>query len=301
MTVSLTDVATAVAHTASARDVRDGVLHVVVPEDPAVRLAFSGREGPGAAGNVSLAVPGGTDDAVLAARTRLAAAVGAGPGDVVYGRQVHGADVAVVSAVDAGRGALAHADAVADVDALVTADTDVAVAVFAADCVPVLLVAPGRGVGAAHAGRPGVVAGVVDAAVRALVELTGTPAADVVAVVGPAIGGCCYEVPADLAAAVTAQVGPEVAATTSWGTPALDLPAAVVAQLTAAGVARVEQVGDCTRCRCDRWFSHRATTEPGRITPAGAGRQAGIAVRLGEDRPHPSAPPTSAVARSIDS
>lgn len=283
------------------------VLHVAVPEDPAARLGFSGRTGEDGAGNVSLVVPGGDDEAVLAARTRLAAAVGVGPDDVVYGRQVHGADVAVVTADDAGRGARSHADAVGDVDALVTVTADVAVAVFAADCVPVLLVDPGRGVGAAHAGRPGVVEGVVPAAVAALVAATGGRVAGVVAVVGPAIGGCCYEVPAAMAHEVVERLDPDIAAhvagSTTWGAPSLDLPAAVVAQLELAGVARVERVGACTRCHSDRWFSHRAAGESDRTPPAAPGRQAGIVVRLsgGPPQPHPSPPPASAATRSIDS
>lgn len=289
MTTSLQRAAAAAAARVGAIAAPPGLR---VPEDPAARLAFSDR----GTGSVSLVVPGGADDVVIAARQRLAAAVGVGPDAVVYGRQVHGAGVAVVTATDAGRGARAHADAVDDVDALVTTDPGVAVAVFAADCVPVLLVAPGRGVGAVHAGRPGVVAGIVPAAVDALVKAGGGRAADVVAVVGPAIGGCCYEVPATLAADVAARVGSYVATTTTWGTPALDLPGAAAAQLAAAGVGRVERTGGCTRCGAGRWFSHRASGEANRTPPAAPGRQAGIAVRLPAGTPAPSGP-----RRSIDS
>ena len=62
---------------------------------------------------------------------------------------------------------------------------------------------------------------------------------------------------------------PSARATTTWGTPSLDLPRAVLDGLAAAGV-RAERVGGCTRCE-PGWFSHRA--DPG------AGRQLGLVVR----------------------
>lgn len=233
-----------------------------LPEDPDVVFTFSGRDR-----NLSLRVGDGDP---VADRAAVLAAVGSGLDDAVFAEQVHGGDVARVGRADRGRGARAAADAVAGVDALVTGEPGVALAVLVADCVPVLLTAPGRGVGVAHAGRRGVAAGVVPAAVEAL---AGGDPSDVVAVVGPAIGACCYEVPADLAADFTAAL-PAAAATTAWGTPSLDLRGAVSAQLEAAGVARVAHVGGCTRCSPQRWHSHRADPR--------SGRQAGVIVRHGD-------------------
>ncbi len=82
------------------------------------------------------------------------------------------------------------------------------------------------------------------------------------AVVGPAICGRCYEVPHALRAEVGAVV-PEAAATTSWGTPSLDLPAGVLAQLEAAGVA-ARALPVCTR-EDPRLFSHRRDGLTGRF------------------------------------
>lgn len=169
--------------------------------------------------------------------------------------QVHGADVAAVGA-DTPPGAELR-----QVDALVTAQPDRVLGVATADCVPVLL-ATDQAVGAVHAGRRGVQAGVVAAAVAAL------PGRDLRAVVGPAIGGCCYEVPATMQAAVV-EVAPSAEATTTWGTPSLDLPGAVVGDLVALG-AQVTRVAACTRCD-PGWFSHRADPD--------AGRQLGLVVR----------------------
>jgi YfiH family protein len=190
-------------------------------------------------------------------------------------RQVHGGAVARVGRGEAGRGASDHADAVPGVDGLVTTADDLGLVVLAADCVPLLLAAPGAGVAAVHAGRNGVARNVCGAAVALLVAATGTAPGGLAAVVGPAIGGCCYEVPARLADDIAA-VAPAARSETTWGRASLDLSAGVVAQLQASGVRAVARAGGCTRCDPATWFSHRATTA-GR---AAAGRQAGIVRRV---------------------
>jgi YfiH family protein len=148
--------------------------------------------------------------------------------------QVHGADVVVTSGDEP----------TPTCDALVTTTPGVALLARAADCVPVLLAAPAAGVVAAvHAGRPGLAAGVVPAAVARMRE---AGASDLVAWVGPHVCGACYEVPGAMRDEVAARV-PESRSETSWGTPALDLGAGVHAQLAAAGVRDVRDVGGCTR------------------------------------------------------
>jgi polyphenol oxidase len=239
-----------------------------VAHDPAAVVATSLRRTDRAGGaNVSLVVGGGD---ARGARAELLGAVGLEPDDGVAMEQVHGGEVRVVGREDRGRGMHDHAAAVPGVDALVTFDTDVALLVMTADCVPVLLVDPGRGVAAVHAGRRGLVADVVGAAFAAL----DPPApSEVAAVIGPAIGGCCYEVPAELADEVAAR-HPAAAARTRWGTPSLDLPAAVHARLAALGVGRIGRWEACTACDPDRWFSHRAAP--------GLGRQGAVVARRSE-------------------
>jgi YfiH family protein len=129
-----------------------------------------------------------------------------------------------------------------DCDALVTDQPDVVLMVRVADCVPVLLADLDAGVlGAAHAGRPGMVAGVVPRTVAAMRELG---AGQLRAWLGPSVCGRCYEVPAAMRAEVAA-VEPASASTTSWGTPALDVAAGVRAQLLRDGV-EVSEVSRCT-------------------------------------------------------
>ena len=171
-------------------------------------------------------------DAVAENRRRLADRLGR---PVVYMDQCHGAEVAVVDGVPG---------APPSCDALVTRSTEVALAVLVADCVPVLLAGRAGVVAAVHAGRPGLVAGVVP---RTLEVMRDLGAGEVDAVVGPSVCGRCYEVPAamrDAAAAVQ-----PVSATVSWtGTPAIDVAAGVVAQLRDGGVA-VRWVPGCSRER----------------------------------------------------
>ena len=181
-------------------------------------------------------------------------------------RQRHGAEVGVVGPD------VPHGTELRGVDAMITDEADRPLVVQVADCVPVLL-ATTRAIGVVHAGRRGVAAGVVAAALQALGQ-RGTDVGEVQAVLGPAIGGCCYEVPQVLRASVLAEV-PEADAVTTWGTASLDLPAAVEAQLVTAGVSNIRRAGGCTRCDAQRrWFSHRAD-------PA-TGRQVGLIVRRGE-------------------
>ncbi|MDX6299964.1 MAG: purine-nucleoside/S-methyl-5-thioadenosine phosphorylase / adenosine deaminase [Nocardioidaceae bacterium] len=176
-------------------------------------------------------------------------------------RQVHEATATLVdsSVVDGGE--------VPVCDALVTRLPGVALLVRVADCVPLLLADPDAGVVAAvHAGRPGLAAGVVPAALRAMRDQGATR---VTAWVGPHVCGGCYEVP-DTMRAEVAQVVPASWAETSWGTPALDIGAGVRAQLLSGEVDGVEvaDVRDVARCTVeddDLYSYRRQGRESGRL------------------------------------
>jgi YfiH family protein len=150
-------------------------------------------------------------------------------------------------------------------DGAVTAVPGAVVAVQAADCAPVVLLADGV-VGVAHAGWRSLVAGVLPATVAAARTLG---AGGLRAVLGPCIHPCCYEFGVEERRLVSAAVGADVAATTRAGRPALDVPAPVAASLAAEGVALDVSASSCTSCDADRHWSHRARQE--------AGRQAAVA------------------------
>lgn len=139
-------------------------------------------------------------------------------------RQVHGAGVVAVT----------EPGLAGEADAVITVEPGLPVAVSVADCLPVAVIGA-SGAGMAHAGWRGVVAGVVDATVAAMVDAGAEPHT---AVIGPGIGPCCFE------------VGPDVAqrfdgsgSLTTWGTTSVDLIAAVREQL---GDLRVVELDACT-------------------------------------------------------
>ncbi|MDQ1699977.1 MAG: purine-nucleoside/S-methyl-5-thioadenosine phosphorylase / adenosine deaminase [Frankiaceae bacterium] len=198
--------------------------------------------------NLALHV-GDDPDVVAANRQRLAGELGVDR--VQFMHQVHGAAVVIADASTDGD--------VPDADALVTTTRGLAIAVLVADCVPIALVSR-RAIAVVHAGRRGLVEGIVPAAVDAIRRYDEGPIA---ATVGAAICGGCYEVPADMQAEV-AGVVPAAKATTATGTPGLDLPAAVRSQLRDAGVDVTNESAPCTR-EDPRYYSHRRDGVTGRF------------------------------------
>lgn len=223
-----------------AADVTDSVAERDAVEENLDIVAYAMARGGPATGDNPFALPDGT---------RVPTLVGM--------RQVHGADVHVVdrSWLDARHQRPPTADG------LVSDLAGVILLVRVADCVPVLLADPeARVVGAAHAGRAGLVGGVVPATVRRMRDLG---AGTVRAWVGPHVCGACYEVPETMREEV-AGIVPESRAETSWGTPALDLGAGVAAQLRSAGVEVVD-ASRCTRESPDLYSHRRDGARAGRF------------------------------------
>jgi purine-nucleoside/S-methyl-5'-thioadenosine phosphorylase / adenosine deaminase len=223
-----------------------------------VRRVVSTRAGGrsrGVYGTFNLSVGVGDDPAAVAAnRGRLTAELGV---PVVFLQQVHGTHVVVVDAPPEA-GDPDHPAA----DAVVTARSGIGLAVLAADCVPVLLADPQAGiVGAAHAGRVGAAAGVLPAVVAAMTDL-GARAHAIEVLLGPAVCGACYEVPAAMRAEVDALL-PGSAVRTRAGTPGLDLRAGLYHQLVELGIG---SVGADPRCTVEdkALYSHRRDGRTGR-------------------------------------
>lgn len=166
--------------------------------------------------------------------------------------QVHGAQVVTVRAPGDHAGERA--------DGAVTDRRDTPIAVHTADCAPVALVADEGVLGVVHAGWRGLVAGVIPAAVEAMRALG---AQGFRAMLGPCIHAARYEFGADDLDRVAATLGDEVRARTEWGTPALDVPAAVRISLERCGIDRIDDVDICTAADAG-YFSHRARRDAGR-------------------------------------
>lgn len=221
-----------------------------------VSMAFTDRSGGRSRppyGELNLATHVGDDARHVAANRALVAEAIAVPAErVVVADQVHGRAVVQVDGPwDRGP---------ASADALVSTSTDLALAVLVADCVPVLLAAPAEGVVAvAHAGRPGLAAGVVPAVVAAMRDLG---ARSLVARLGPSVCSRCYEVPLAMREDVAA-VAPASRSVTWDGRPSLDIAGGVLGQLAELAVT-ARQLPGCT-VESAHLFSYRRDGRTGRF------------------------------------
>jgi len=197
----------------------------------------------------------------------LATSLGHARLPIARATQVHGRRVvAVRQPIPPGETALAG-----EGDILVTARPGLALAVQTADCVPILLFSD-AGVAAIHAGWRGTVAGAAAEGVRALAGESGGAPAGMLAVIGPAIGACCYEVGGEVAASFAG----DFLRRGCGGKFRLDLKGANRAQLVAAGVPDegIEVLPYCTLCGGPELASYRRDG-------AGAGRMIALVGRLG--------------------
>lgn len=161
-------------------------------------------------------------------------------------RQVHGAKVVAGAMPTTPR---------EEADGVVTATAGVAACVSVADCVPILLARPdGSAAAAVHAGWRGTLERIAAEGVRALA--VGGDGEAPLAVIGPSIGPCCYQVSDELAARFASAFGPRVVQRGGRG-PRLDLWAANERALRDAGVVRVALLRRCTACEPRLFFSHR--------------------------------------------
>jgi YfiH family protein len=187
---------------------------------------------------------------------RVVSAAGSDPIDpmpTAHVQQVHGCDIVTVT--DDGFAG--------EADGLVTTRHDLRLVIRVADCLPVLLVAPG-GASLVHAGWRGAAGDIVGRALRQLLAASGAAPADVVAWIGPAIGTCCFEVGPEVAT-----VFPPSSRRIRQGRSHVDLPNAVAGQLRVQGVPNgaIDVSRYCTRCHQHLWHSHRGSGgRPGRLT-----------------------------------
>jgi YfiH family protein len=223
---------------AAIRTTAGGAVYVAPdPEPEGARIWFFTRRGgvskePYDSLNVSKNV-GDDPAAVERNRSLIREAMAGRPS--AWARQVHADGIAWVS----------EAGFAGEADSLVTGGTNFSLVVAVADCVPVALVGE-RGVGIVHSGWRGTLSRVAGNTAREMGE------AAVRAYVGPCIRACCYEVSEELAGEFVRSFGPEVASGRY-----LSLPVAIRLDLERAGVEEVRDLGLCTGCRPDLFYSHR--------------------------------------------
>jgi len=186
--------------------------------------------------------------------------------------QVHGNIPTIIEEDLVGRGARSYADSIPGTDALITAVENVPLALFFADCVPIILVDPKmRRVAIIHAGRRGIVGNIISNTITTLIEHYGTRASDLIAFIGPSIGECCYEVSEELQEQFKKRF--DVVANNAR----IDLPGYAEMELKEKDIPtrQIIRSNFCTSCRNDLFFSYRREQT--------TGRQAGIVVLLGKD------------------
>ena len=169
--------------------------------------------------------------------------------NVQFMNQVHGDNVVVIDK---------KLEADPTCDAMITTRPGISLAVMVADCIPLLFVSK-EAVAAVHVGRAGLINRV---AIKALHQMRTMGAIDVHAIIGPSICGRCYEVPFEMQQDVIAD-HPRAFATTHTGTPGLDLPSGLIAELVAEGVT-YEASTVCTM-EDELFFSHRKHNPTGRF------------------------------------
>ena len=184
----------------------------------------------------------GDDPAIVASnRTHI--------GSAQFMNQVHGDEIVIVDSVTS---------EVPTCDGLITTKPAISLAVMVADCIPLLLVSK-EAVGAIHVGRAGLVNRI---ALKAIHTMRSLGSIDIHAILGPSICGACYEVPFEMQQDIM-QEHPRAFATTRKGTPGLDLPKALIADLVSAGVS-YEASTSCTY-EDEMYFSHRRQNPTGRF------------------------------------
>ena len=190
-------------------------------------------------------------------QTLVEEAFGIPDGRLILMRQVHGDRIRVLD----GDGPLPEGHP--ECDGLISDRSGVALGIRAADCVPIFFVDLARRIiGAAHAGWRGTALGIAAAMVETLAGRFSSRREDLLALIGPAIGPCCYQVDAPVFEAFSAMPGADLflRPCPEKGRWMLDLTLANRLQIREAGVPseNIFSAGLCTACRQDLFFSHRA-------------------------------------------
>jgi polyphenol oxidase len=188
-----------------------------------------------------------------AERRRFVQALGAS--DSIIMQQEHGDEVHVVQ----------NGERPAVGDGLLLIEKRVVGVIKTADCLPVILYDPAVPMAAiVHAGWRGTVRRITEKALRHMVALGAKPER-MGAIIGPGIGPCCYQVGVEVVADFQRSGFGEHLFTERGGGLFLDLKRANRDMVEAEGIARIDDVGLCTSCRQDLFFSARNDKKAGRL------------------------------------
>lgn len=211
---------------------------------------------------------GDSPDSVNENYRLVAADLGLDLNRMVLSRQTHTDNIRIVTAEDAGKGITRESD-IYDTDGLITDVKGISLVVFAADCVPILLLDPVKGVaGAVHSGWRGTVKGIGGKAVSLMKDVCGSNPNDIIAAIGPSIGPCCFEFGLTEA---EENFGDRYCRASGGGKALVDIWGMNIDILKAAGIAEknIDLSGVCTVCNADKYYSYRTHKDA-------TGRQAAV-------------------------
>lgn len=242
-----------------------GSLIFMTSSNIAAPHAFTTRHG-GASGGIytSLNLGQNVGDAPENVRRNyeiFAAALGFDPERVALSRQVHGTTIRLVTQENV---ISPFMPVPYEADGLITAEKDIPLLIFTADCVPILLHDPVCGaIGAVHAGWRGTVADIIGHAVRKMTASFGSNPSDIRAAIGPCISQCCYETGDDVKDGVYNILGAEAALFigSRGDKHMVDLKGVNRRLLERSGLKpeNIEISPECTSCLSDKYWSHRVT------------------------------------------
>ncbi len=246
---------------------KTGDFEYMTAENIAVRHAFTTRKGGKSRGIYSsLNLKINSDDDREAVRENYAiicGELGTSPERLVFSKQVHSDTVRVATEGDCHRELFSAVPY--EADALVTAEKDLPLVIFVADCIPILLWDPEvPAIGAVHAGWRGTVMDIAGKAVSEMCRNFGSKPENIRAAVGQGIGFCCFETGREVPEAVRALLG---AGAENYISPKgeekyrVDLKGINRFLLEKRGLLpeNIEVSGECTACGADKYWSHRAT------------------------------------------
>lgn len=179
--------------------------------------------------------------------------------NMVLAKQTHTDNIRMVTREDSGKGITKISD-IEDTDGLLTDEKGIALVVFAADCVPILLYDSKRGVaGAIHAGWRGTVKGIAGKAVEMMKTEYGSSPSDIVVSVGPSIGPCCFEFGKDAEDYFPRKYIKVI----SDEKRLIDIWSMNKDQLLSCGILKenIDLLGVCTVCNSDKFYSYRTHRE----------------------------------------
>lgn len=230
---------------------------------PDITTAFTTRDGgvsesPYASANLAFHVGDKVCD-VIANHDALAQALGYDRHSLIHMRQIHSDRIVIVDET-------LNFDTPPECDALITNRSNTPLMVMSADCTGILIYDPiHKAIGAVHAGRSGALNAILPKTIDAMNQTFGSHKEDLCIVLGPSIGGCCYEINETIASECE-EKGYSCALRREDKKLFLDVNTILLMQLKRLGIEKIEVIQECTSCHHDRYFSYRADKQyTGRI------------------------------------